>query len=225
MLLVARRPPAPRRGRAAARARRARSTCPCARRPTTTRGPGRGRARRRSTKRPASARNVVIVDTAGRLQVDTELMDELRAGARRGAAQRHAARRRRDDRSGGGERRDRVRRGGRARRRGAHQDRRRRPRRRRAVGEGGRRQADPLRRYRREARGLRAVPPRPDGEPHPRHGRRAHADREGRGHLRRRSDGRAGRGEAPQGAVHARGLPRPDAPGQEDGPDPEHHRR
>ena len=50
-------------------------------------------------------RDVVIVDTAGRLQIDAELMDELRARPRRGAARRHAARRRRDDRPGSGERR------------------------------------------------------------------------------------------------------------------------
>ena len=126
-------------------------------------------------------RDVVIVDTAGRLQVDVELMDELREVRDAVQPQRHAARRRRDDRAGSGQRRDRVRPGRRAQRRGAHQDRRRRAWRRRALGEGGGREAHPLRRYRREARRLRAVPSRPDGEPHPRDGRRAHADREGRG--------------------------------------------
>ena len=42
------------------------------------RDPVDGRAQRRSTKRRASGKNVVIVDTAGRLQIDAELMDELR---------------------------------------------------------------------------------------------------------------------------------------------------
>ena len=37
----------------------------------------------------------------------------------------------------------------------------------------------------------RVVPPRPDGVAHPRHGRRAHADRARRGRGRRRREGRA----------------------------------
>ena len=48
------------------------------------------------------------------------------------------------------------------------------------------RQADPLRLDRREARRLRALPPRPDGPADPRDGRRDDADREGRA-----ADGRA----------------------------------
>ena len=64
--------------------------------------------------------------------------------------------------------------------------RRRRPRRRRAVGQGGHRQADPLRLDRREARRLRALPPGPHGPADPRHGRRDDAGREGRA-----PDGRA----------------------------------
>ena len=68
-------------------------------------------------------------------------------------AARRAAGRRRDDRPGRGRRRRVLRRGGRVRRRGDDQARRRRPRRRRALGQGGHRQADPLRLDRREARG------------------------------------------------------------------------
>ncbi len=193
--------------------------CPCSRS-----RPIRSRSRAASLDEAARlGRDVVIVDTAGRLQVDVELMDELREVRDAVQPQRHAARGRRDDRAGSGQRRDRVRPGRRTHRRDAHQDRRRRPRWRRALGEGSGGQAHPLRGHRREARRLRAVPPRPHGEPHPRDGRRAHAHREGRGHLRPDGDG-ADRGEAPQGPAHARGLPRPDAPGQEDGPDPEHHR-
>ena len=60
------------------------------------------------------------------------------------AAQR-AARDRRDDRPGRGQRRRAVRRDGRLRRRRPHEARRRRPRRRGAVGQGGHRQADPVR--------------------------------------------------------------------------------
>ena len=66
------------------------------------------------------------------------------------------------------------------RRRRALQARRRRPRRRRAVGQGGHRQADPVRLHGREARRLRALPPRPHGAAHPRHGRRPLVHREGR---------------------------------------------
>ena len=67
------------------------------------------------------------------------------------------------------------------------QARRRRPRRRRAVGQGDHRQADPVRLDRREARRVRALPPRPDGAADPRHGRRDDPDREGRGADRRAS--------------------------------------
>ena len=144
-------------------------------------------------------RDVVIVDTAGRLQIDADLMDELRH--MRDAVQPHDTLLVVDAMTGqeavnvatefdeavgltgviltkidGDARRC------------------------RALGEGSRRQADPLRRYRREARRVRAVPPRSDGESHPRHGRRAHAHREGRGHLRRDGDGQD-RGEAAQGQL------------------------
>ncbi len=69
---------------------------------------------------------------------------------------------------------------------------------------------------RREDRRPRGVPPRPHGQAHPRHGRRHLAHREGAGGRRRR-DGRGGRGAAPQGRVHARRLPRPDQAGPQDG--------
>ena len=48
----------------------------------------------------------MIVDTAGRLQIDVELMEELRDIRDAVQPQQHAARRRRDDRPGSGERRD-----------------------------------------------------------------------------------------------------------------------
>ena len=57
---------------------------------------------------------------------------------------------------------------------------------------------DRLRLDRREAGRLRAVPPRPHGRPHPRHGRRAHPDREGRAELRQ-GRGRQGRRQAAGG--------------------------
>ena len=82
-------------------------------------------------------------------------------------------------------------RAGRLRRRHPHEARRRRARRRGALGEGGHRQADQARLGRREARPARVLPPRPDGLAHPRHGRRADADREGRGRPSTRTSRRA----------------------------------
>ena len=53
--------------------------------PVLLRADRSGRASRAaaSRKRSALGRNVVIVDTAGRLQIDAELMDELRDDPRR----------------------------------------------------------------------------------------------------------------------------------------------
>ena len=46
------------------------------------------RAQCASPRRQRLGRNIVIVDTAGRLQIDAELMDELRAIRRGGASRR-----------------------------------------------------------------------------------------------------------------------------------------
>ena len=158
---------------------------------------GQGRADRRH-QRPA-ARRPGADGRAGRHQEG-------------GRAARHPARGRRDDRPGRRQRRRAVRGGGRLRRGRDDQARRRRPRRRGAVGQGDHRQADHVRLHRREARPVRALPPRPDGAADPRHGRRHDPDREGRGQLRRGAGGRA-RAQAAQAGVRARRLPRPDAPG------------
>ena len=154
---------APGGGRAARHGRQAR---PAPR--STSRAPSATRSRSPSGRwaRPAPpAIDVLIVDTAG--PPARRRGADGRAG---GDPQAHQAARRppgarRDDRPGRGQRRRGVRRAGRVRRRAADQARRRRPRRRRAVGEGGDRQADPLRVDRREARRARALPPRADGEP------------------------------------------------------------
>ncbi len=124
--------------------------------------------------------DIVIVDTAGRLGIDAEMMQQ--AADIRDAVEpgRDPLRRRRDGRPGRGHHRRGVPRRRRLHRRRADQARRRRPRWRRAVGPRGHRPADHVRLHRREARGLRRLPPRPDGLPHPRHGRRAHPDRAGR---------------------------------------------
>ena len=165
-----------------------------------------------------TGRDLVIVDTAGRLTIDAEMMDELVAHQGRRPADERRAGHRRDDRPDGGRGGQGLRRGGRLRRRRAHQARRRRPRRRRPVGAGGQRQADPVHRHRREARGARALPPGPDGVADPRDGRRPQPDREGPADGRRRRR-QGARGEDPRRLADPRGLPRADAPGAEDGAD------
>ena len=90
--------------------------------------------------------DTVIVDTAGRLQIDEELMDELARVRDEAKPTERAARARRDDRPGGGQRRAGVRRAHRVRRRDPHEARRRRARRRRAQRQGDHRQADQVRR-------------------------------------------------------------------------------
>ena len=72
---------------------------------------------------------------------------------------------------------------------------------------------------RREAGGVRALPPRPHGVAHPRHGRRAVVHREGREGRRRRSRRAGARAQDPQAAVRPRRLPRPDEAGPPHGPD------
>ena len=156
---------------------------------------GQGRADRRHQRPPARRRGA-----DGR----------ARADPRRRQTARRAARRRRDDRPGRRQRRRELRRGRAVRRRRDEQARRRRPRRRGAVGQGGHRQADPVRLHRREARAVRALPPRPHGAADPRHGRRDEPDREGRAAVRRgRGDG--ARAQAAAQRVRARRLPRPAA--------------
>ncbi len=193
-----RRPPAACRDRAADPARRA------GRRPRLRR-----RARRPGEGRPdgierakADGRDVVILDTAGRLQIDEPLMEEL-AAIRREAKPTNVllvldamtgqeavnvaqAFQERVDFDGV-----------------VHDEaRRRRARRRGALREGRHRQADQARVRRREARPARVVPPGPDGVADPRHGRRADADRARRGRGRRRREGGA-RAPHDGGRVHA----------------------
>ena len=98
-----RRPPAPGRRRAAAHAR------PPDRRAGVQRAGRSGRDGRAgaSTEARRLGRDVLIVDTAGRLAIDAELMDQVRQISGAVAAQLHVPRRRRDDRSGRGRRRPR----------------------------------------------------------------------------------------------------------------------
>ena len=157
------RPAAPRRGRAAPRAGQARRRA----RVLGVHRPGRGGARRGRRGDPARAQRRHRRHrrpSPGRRRPDGRAAPR----ARRDQAAQLAARRRRDDRSGGRQRRRGVRGRDRPRRRDPHQARRRRPRWCRAVGQGGHRPPDPVRGCRREARGLRGVPSRPDGQPHPR---------------------------------------------------------
>ncbi len=84
-------------------------------------------------------RDVLIVDTAGRLHVDEDLMDEVAPDLGGREPRLHVPRRRCHDRPGRRERGRVVPSGPRHRRRHPHQARRRRPGRRRPVGEGGHR--------------------------------------------------------------------------------------
>jgi signal recognition particle subunit SRP54 len=120
----------------------------------------------------SEGKDVLIVDTSGRLHVDEELMKELAeikkavrpddvllvVDAMTGQDAVNVAEQFAEAVDFDG--------------RDHEQARRRRARRRRAVGQGGHRQADPVRLDRREARPVRALPPRPDGAADPRHGRR-----------------------------------------------------
>ncbi len=78
---------------------------------------------------------------------------------------------------------------------------------------------DQARLRRREARPAGVLPPRPDGLPDPRHGRRADADREGRGGGRGGRAGRAGGADARR-PLHLRRLPRGAEDAEEDGAAP-----
>ena len=129
-----------------------------------------------------------------------------RRGAPRGQADERPARPRRDDRPGGRERREGLPGADRLRRRRDDEARRRRARRRGALGQGGHRPPDQARVGRRAPRRARVVPPRPDGVADPRHGRRADADRAGRGGGRRRREGGA-RAPPDEGRVQLRRLP------------------
>ena len=150
-------------------------------------------------------RDVCIIDTAGRLSIDDALMAEVRTISSRtsphytflvidamtGQDAVQTARRFHDVAG--------------SRRRHRDEARRRRAGRRRAVGAHGRRQADRVRVGRGAVGGPRPLLPRPDGEPDPRHGRRADAHRAGRAHdgrRRRPVDGRADDGRE----VHPRRL-------------------
>ena len=117
-------------------------------------------------------KDVLIVDTAGRLHIDEAMMDEIKAL--------HAALKPVEtlfvvDTMTGQDAANtatRLRRGPAADRRDPDQDRRRRPRRRGALHPPDHRQADQVPRHRREDLGAGALPPRPGRLAHPRHGRR-----------------------------------------------------
>ena len=147
------RPVASRRDRPARAARQADRGARLPRR-TTTRTPSRRRAAVLERAR-SEGLDTVIVDTAGRLQIDEELMDELERVRDEAKPLERAARRRRDDRPGSGQRRAGLRRAHRLRRRRPHEARRRRARRRGAVRQGRHRQADQVRVDGREARRAR----------------------------------------------------------------------
>ena len=155
----------------------------------TAADPVQAPSRRASSRRASQGKDVVILDTAGRLHVDEELMEEL-AAVRKAAKPTNVllvldAMTGQEAVSVAEAFHERVAFDG----VDPDEARRRRARRRGALGQGRHRQADQARLGRREARPARVLPSRPHGVADPRHGRRADADREGRGSGRR---GRAG---------------------------------
>ena len=128
---------------------------------------------------------VVIIDTAGRLQIDDD--DDAGALAPQGSASpvRNSARRRRNDGTGRGEDRAGIRRGSEHDRRDADEDGRRCPRRRGALDLRGYEKADQVHRCRREVRRAGGIPSRANGGADPPEGRHRHAGRESAGVVRR----------------------------------------
>ena len=127
----------------------------------------------------------LIVDSAGYVQLDEDVIEEIKELETRLQAARDAARRRRHDRSGSRPRRRGVRQRHDDHRLRPHQARRRCPRWRRALDPRHHRPADQVHRHRRARRRPRALPPGALRLAHPRHGRRPDADREGAGQRRR----------------------------------------
>jgi len=122
--------------------------------------------------------DTLIIDSAGRLHIDDELMGELVAIRDVDGRVRQALRRRRDDRAGRDQERRRIQpaRGRHGRR--ADEDGRRRARRRGTLGGVGRRRPDRVCGKRRTSRRSRAVSPRTRRVAGARYGRRAVAHRE-----------------------------------------------
>ena len=143
--------------------------------------------------------DVVLLDTAGRLHVDDQLMGEMKEVEAASNPAEISARRRQPHRPGCGERRQGLLRRSAAHRRDPYPDGWRRAWRRGAVDACGHRQADQVRRRRRGARQTGGVPPGPCCRPDPRHGRRRQpgrarsGDHQGRG--RREARGQDGQGQ------------------------------
>ncbi len=155
------------------------------------RAAGRDRQARASMSARREGYDVVILDTAGRLHIDEELMVEVAAVARRRKP--HETLLVADAMTG----QDAVNiakasTSASAHRHRAHPRRRRRARRRGAFDARGHRRADQVHRHRRKARRARAVPSRAHRRPHPRHGRRRQPGREG-GRDHRQGRGREAR--------------------------------
>ena len=170
------------------------------------RGPRRHRHRRTSSRSCATASvaagkaraRTVMVDTAGRLQIDDEMMGELQAAQGRGLAARDPARRRRHDGAGRGPDRPGLPRRARHHRRDPDQDGRRCPGRRGALDLRRHPRADQVHRRGREARCAGAVPSRPAGRPDPAAGRHPVPGGEGAGRGRREGSRAAGARRSPR---------------------------
>ena len=160
--------------------------------------------------------DVLILDTAGRLSIDEELMKEVADISALAQPQGDAARRRRHDRPGRGQRRQGLQRSPRRHRHRADARGRRCARWRCALDARRHRPPGQADRRRREVRCAGAVPSRPHRRPHPRHGRHRLA-----GRARRRDDRegrrREARGQGPQGPVRHGRPAEPAPPAAQDG--------
>ena len=135
--------------------------------------------------------DTLIVDTAGRLHVDQELMAEMEQPEKAPRSAGDSLRRRRHDRPGRGQLRAGFSRAPRTDRSGPHQNGRRRPRRRGALDSPRHRPAHQVHRRGRKAGRLRALSSRSHCGPHPGHGRHALAHRKSRIHARPQEDPRS----------------------------------
>ena len=157
-------------------------------------------ARRALTEATLQAYDVLLLDTAGRLHIDAEMMTEVRELEAALHPHETAVRRRQHGGPGCRECRQGVQRGVELDRRDPHQGGRRCPRRGGVVGEAGDRQTDSLHRHGREIRRARAISARADRFAHPRDGRCPVAGRAGPG-SGRPGKSREARQENQQGQV------------------------
>ena len=159
--------------------------------------------------------DTLIVDTAGRLHIDEELMTEMERLKKLLNPSGDSLHRRRHDRPGRGQLRAGFSQASGPHRRRAHQNGWRCARRRGVVDSPCDGAAHQVHRRGRKARCLRALSSRPHRRPHPRHGRHDVADREGRVHARSQEERGVRQESAARRRLHAGRFSRPAKADQE----------